>query len=94
MKLLIIEDNLPVRDLIRSIVATVADEVYECEDGADALAAYVAHEPDWVLMDLAMKNVNGITATKMIKDQYTRPSASVTLPPGRELQTIPPRGLL
>jgi DNA-binding NarL/FixJ family response regulator len=71
MKLLIVEDSPSVRRLIRNIVATLADEVYECEDGAEALTAYVAHKPDWVLMDIGMKNVNGITATKLIKDHFS-----------------------
>jgi CheY-like chemotaxis protein len=77
MKLLIVEDNPSVRRLIRSIIASVADEIYECEDGADALSAYVAHKPDWVLMDIVMKNLNGITATKLIKDQY--PDAKIII---------------
>lgn len=69
MKLLIVEDNPSVRRVMRSIVAALADEIYECEDGADALPAYLAHKPDWVLMDIAMKYVNGITATKLIREQ-------------------------
>ena len=77
MKLLIVEDSPSIRRVIRSIVSTLADEVYECEDGADALQAYAAHKPDWVLMDIAMKNVNGIAATKSIKDQY--PDAKIII---------------
>jgi DNA-binding NarL/FixJ family response regulator len=77
MKLLIVENNPSVRRVIRSVVATIADEIYECDDGADAAPAYAAHKPDWVLMDIAMKNVNGITATKLIKDQY--PDAKIII---------------
>ena len=77
VEILIVEDSPSVRRLIRSIVATLADEIYECEDGADALTAYVAHKPDWTLMDIAMKNMNGITATKLIKDQY--PDAKIII---------------
>jgi DNA-binding NarL/FixJ family response regulator len=77
MKLLIVEDSPSVRRVIRSIVAMLADEIYECEDGADALPAYVAHKPDWVLMDIAMKNMNGIKATKLIKDQF--PDAKIII---------------
>jgi hypothetical protein len=40
MKLLIIEDNTGVRRVIRSLVASVAGEICECADGADALALY------------------------------------------------------
>jgi DNA-binding NarL/FixJ family response regulator len=77
MKLLIVEDSPSVRRVIRSIVAMLADEIYECEDGADALSAYVAHKPEWTLMDIAMKNTDGITATKLIKDQY--PDAKIII---------------
>ena len=67
MKLLIVEDNSSIRRLIRSIVENLAEEVHECEDGAEAFAAYIAHRPDFVLMDIAMKVVDGITATRLIK---------------------------
>jgi Response regulator containing a CheY-like receiver domain and an HTH DNA-binding domain len=77
MRLLIVEDSPSVRRVIRSIVATLADEIYECEDGADALPAYVAHKPDWALIDIAMKNMNGIKATKLIKDQF--PDAKIII---------------
>jgi CheY-like chemotaxis protein len=66
MKLLIVEDNPTVRRLIRSVVGSLADEIYECEDGAEAVIAYAAHKPDFVLMDIAMKSVDGITATRQI----------------------------
>ena len=77
MKLLIVENSASVRRVIRNIVATIADEIYECEDGADALQAFVTHKPDWVLMDIAMKMVDGITTTKLIKDQY--PDAKIII---------------
>jgi two-component system response regulator HydG len=66
MKLLIVEDSPSVRRLIRSIVATLADEIYECEDGETALAAYQTHYPDVVLMDIELGQVDGITATRQI----------------------------
>ncbi|MGH9845430.1 MAG: response regulator transcription factor [Blastocatellia bacterium] len=77
MKLLIVEDNQSVRRVIRSIVASLADEIFECEDGADALPAYTEWAPDWVLMDVAMKNVDGITATRNIRAQY--PDAKIII---------------
>lgn len=69
MRLLIVEDNAAVRRMIRGIVAGVGMEIDECADGAQALAAYVAHHPDWVLMDIAMKDVDGIAATREIRAQ-------------------------
>ena len=66
MKLLIVEDNSGVRHVIRAMVANVAEEIRECGDGAEALAAYAAERPDVVLMDIEMKTMDGITATRHI----------------------------
>jgi CheY-like chemotaxis protein len=70
MKLLIVEDNYQMRRLIRSFVGDLADAVFECVDGSEALEAYRVHRPDWVLMDIEMKNVDGITATRQIKTAF------------------------
>jgi len=67
MKLLIVEDNASVRRLIKSIVAGVATQIHECADGAGALEAYLAHRPDFVLMDIDMEDTDGITATRRIR---------------------------
>jgi len=67
MNVLIVEDSGPMRRLIKEIVSGLADEVHECGDGADALAAYVLHRPDFVLMDIRMDLVDGIKATRRIK---------------------------
>ena len=47
-------------------LADVADVVGECADGAEALNAYTRLQPDWVLMDVGMKDVDGIAATRQI----------------------------
>jgi CheY-like chemotaxis protein len=70
MKLMIVEDNDPMRRLIRSFVAKFADEIWECSDGAEAVAVYAAHRPDWVLMDVAMETMDGITATLKIRELF------------------------
>ena len=63
---LIVDDSRAIRELIKMTLAGVAQIVGECSDGADALAAYERLRPDWVLMDIGMKNVDGITATRQI----------------------------
>ena len=51
---------------MRSVVAASGDTVTECSDGAEALAAYQALQPDWVLMDVEMKIMDGLEATRQI----------------------------
>ena len=68
MDILIVEDNAAMRRLIRTFVSDLADAVYECEDGAQALAAYQQHQPDWVLMDIRMPALDGISASRCITE--------------------------
>ena len=67
MRLLIVEDSQQMRREIKLFVSDLAEEISECGDGAEALAAYSAQHPDWVLMDIRMEKVDGLTATRQIK---------------------------
>ena len=66
MKLLIVDDNAPVRRLIKSILLPLTHDICECGDGAEAVSAYLAQRPDIVLMDIRMNEVDGIQATRQI----------------------------
>jgi len=63
MKVLIVDDNEQARRMIKHYLRDLADETCECNDGAEAVSAYTAFQPDWVLMDWEMKQVNGLAAT-------------------------------
>ena len=75
MKLLVVDDNAEMRRLIISIVRDLAEEIAECSDGADALAIYTEFQPDLVLMDLKMPQVDGITASLRIIAEF--PNANI-----------------
>ncbi|MGH9382478.1 MAG: response regulator transcription factor [Thermoanaerobaculia bacterium] len=77
MKLLIVDDNARVRRLIADFVAPVAAEVIECTDGTESLRAYQTHRPDAVLMDVAMRERDGIAATLEITAAH--PAARVVI---------------
>ena len=77
LNFLIVEDNQPMRNLIRSMISDLAGNVTECDDGADALASYSKCRPDWVLMDIRMKDMDGISATRQIKASY--PDANIMI---------------
>lgn len=63
--------------MIKSVVKGIPGEVYECSDGSEALAAYSHHHLDWVFMDIEMKDVDGITATRQIMKDF--PDARVVI---------------
>jgi CheY-like chemotaxis protein len=77
MNLLIVEDNDQMRRMIVKLVRGLAEHTFECRDGVEALPAYTMHLPDWVLMDVKMKEMDGISATKQIKASY--PEANIII---------------
>jgi DNA-binding NarL/FixJ family response regulator len=52
--------------------------VAQCADGAEALDAIEAHEPDVVVMDIRMRVMNGIEATRRIRDAEGPPVLILT----------------
>lgn len=75
--LLIVDDNREMRQLMKSIVSEACDEVFECEDGDEVLDAFTAHRPDWVVMDVEMKRMDGLQATSDLLSRY--PQARVII---------------
>ncbi len=70
MKILIADDDARVRKMVKQIVAGLASEVYEASDGGEAIAICAAERPDWVLMDLRMKPIDGLRAIAQIKARF------------------------
>ena len=77
ISVLIVDDSDDLRRMLRMVLEGIADPIYECGDGAEAGALYAAHRPDWVLMDVAMAPVDGITATRRIVQAF--PDARVVM---------------
>jgi len=68
IRIVIAEDNALVREGLQQLLRTTEDleVVAAARDGAQAIALAAEHDPDVVLMDLEMPNVNGIEATRAI----------------------------
>jgi len=80
MKVMIVEDHPPMRQLIRSLVADLVEAVTECADGAEAVAAYKAQQfnsDDRVLMDIEMAGVDGLEATRRLRAAF--PEAQIII---------------
>lgn len=72
MKVLIVDDSEPMRRMIKTYLADLIGEAFECDDGSKALTAYRKHRPDVVLMDLKMTKTDGLEATRQIKEFFPK----------------------
>ena len=75
--LLIVDDNQEMRQLIKILTGKVSNKIYECEDGDQVLAAFTEYHPDWIVMDVEMKRMDGLQATAILTKQY--PEANVII---------------
>ena len=67
---MIVDDHAEMRRLLRTMLGDLASEFTECTDGAQAVAAFARQRPDWTIMDIAMKGMNGLEATRRIQAQF------------------------
>ena len=67
-KFLIVDDHAAFRQTLRAFLPD--STVLECADGSQALALYAAERPDWVLMDIQMPGLDGLTATRRLKERF------------------------
>jgi len=71
-KLLIVDDHPLVRSGIQSIIQLESDLTVcgEAEDHDEAMAAIAKHNPDLVLVDITLKDSNGLSLLKDIKQNH------------------------
>lgn len=72
LRILLAEDHALVRAGLRALLQQSAGFVVvaEAEDGRAALELVAAQRPDVVLMDISMKNLNGLEATARIAREF------------------------
>jgi DNA-binding NarL/FixJ family response regulator len=72
MRVLIVDDHPVTRDGLRAALTTAADVeiVGEAASGEEAMETVEATKPDVAFMDVRMPGMNGIEATKQIKERF------------------------
>jgi len=74
-KILVVDDDLIVMTLIARMLASTSEQynVLKASDGYKAIATAKTEQPDLILMDWEMPNLDGIEALKILKlDEQTR----------------------
>src|SRR5207248_5890173 len=80
-RILVIEDQLDNRQILRDLLTNADFEVIEAEDGEAGLAAAADHRPDLILMDVQLPGIAGYETTRRLKADtllHTIPIIAVT----------------
>ena len=72
IRVLIVDDHAVVRSGLAAFFAAYPDLelIGEAENGAEALVRCQLQNPDVILMDLVMPGMDGVTATRQIKEKH------------------------
>ena len=74
VKILIVDDQPRARQSLRALLSTwpPATEIREAADGHEAIQLVQEMQPDIVLMDVRMPEMNGLEATRHIKARWSQ----------------------
>jgi DNA-binding response OmpR family regulator len=68
-RILVVEDEADMRTVLRDNLSFEGYEVIEAPDGRAGLEKALAEKPDLVIMDIMMPRMDGITATRKLREQ-------------------------
>ncbi|MHB1457875.1 MAG: response regulator transcription factor [Armatimonadota bacterium] len=72
-KILIIDDEEQIRRALKSILSARHYEVIPAANGSDGIDLAIDHNPDLIILDLAMPDMTGFEVTKELRSWYTGP---------------------
>ncbi len=73
MTVLVVEDDMPIRNLISTTLKTHEYKFLTAKDGNDAIMQASSHNPDIVLLDLGLPDIDGIEVIKKIRSWSNMP---------------------
>jgi two-component system, OmpR family, response regulator MprA len=71
-RVLVAEDDRSVRDSLVRALTFEGYEVFTAADGAEALTAVLDTQPDVIVLDVLMPNVDGLTACRVLRQRGDR----------------------
>lgn len=89
-KILIVEDEIDIQDLLRFNLEKAGYEVYAVDSGEEALKEIKTIQPDMVLLDLMLPGISGLEVCRTVcsDDEYGQPAVIIVSARGEEYEIV------
>lgn len=77
-KILVVDDEKPISDIVKFNLAKEGYDVYTAYDGEEALAKVAEVEPDLILLDLMLPKMDGLEVAREVRKTFDMPIIMVT----------------
>jgi two-component system KDP operon response regulator KdpE len=71
--ILVIEDELPIRRFLRATLTNHAYQLIEAATGHDGLAQAASRQPDLIVLDLGLPDIDGLDVTQQLREWSQTP---------------------
>lgn len=85
-KILIVEDDLDIQELLRNFLHEVGYEISIASDGVEAVSLFSAGHYDLILLDIMLPKIDGFTVCELIRKQSQIPIIMLTALNGEDEQ--------
>ena len=77
--ILVVEDNPDARDMVSLVLKSAGFSVRTAEDGQDALDAVQHWQPDLIITDIQMPNLDGIEMIKRMRKRFNSKAVPIVV---------------
>ena len=78
IKVLLVEDNQVIRELLADVLRRAGYEIFTASDGVEGLQQFQLHQPDLLITDLNMPRMNGCELCQLVREISAVPTALMT----------------
>jgi two-component system KDP operon response regulator KdpE len=72
-RILVVDDEAPIRRYLRAALSAQGFTVYEAANGQEALNAVISDRPDIIILDLGLPDIDGIEVTRRLREWSQTP---------------------
>ena len=86
--ILIVDDNPETRSLLRLMLRPITGQVWEADNGSDALNQARQHQPDLIILDFMMPDMSGVEVCNQLRQETTTAAIPTILLTARQDQKV------